>query len=329
MKSLKDSYLLREVSIPQDILDRLGGHQAIQRQRLESKLLAGQESFARGDFHYKRYISINIAARRSIQLCGLSNQALRNVFDIRVVENEVILPRLPKSFDGFRLLHLTDLHCDLHHDLMQTILKKMQGVKHDAVVLTGDYHNETIRPIDHSVAAMRSFIPFLHPVRFATLGNHDFLAMVPIFESQGLPFLLNEASAIERSGTHGIERIWICGVDDAHYFKSHDLTKARQGIPKGECAILLSHTPETFREAAALDYDLHLSGHTHGGQICLPGGIPILSNVHGCRSDQIKGAWREGGMLGYTSPGTGSAGVAARFNCPPEITLHILRAFSI
>ena len=90
--------------------------------------------------------------------------------------------------------------------------------------------------------------------------------------------------------------------------------------------ILLSHSPETHREAAALGYDLQLSGHTHGGQICLPGGIPILHNAPGCRRELIAGPWREGSMLGYTSRGAGAAGVAARFFCPPEITIHTLRS---
>ena len=70
---------------------------------------------------------------------------------------------------------------------------------------------------------------------------------------------------------------------------------------------------------------LVLCGHTHGGQICLPGGIPLYRNAPGCRREHLAGSWREGAMIGYTSRGTGSAGVAARFCCPPEVTIHILR----
>lgn len=311
------------MSVPQHILDRLGPQRAARRLDLERRLLKKQVAQERGVFPIRRYLSINTLARLGISLCGLTERGFRNILDIQIVENEVILPELPEAFEGFRLLQLADLHCDIHPLLMRAICEKMQEVSHDAVVLVGDYHNEIMDPFEESLEAMRQFIPHLHPVRFAILGNHDYLAKVPVFEECGLPVLLNEAHSLERDG----KRLWICGVDDAHFFRTHDLALARAGIPDGEISILLSHTPETHKEAAHLEYHLHLSGHTHGGQICLPspsGGIPILNNTHGCRRELIAGPWREGAMLGYTSRGTGSAGVAARFNCPPEITLHIL-----
>jgi predicted MPP superfamily phosphohydrolase len=70
-----------------------------------------------------------------------------------------------------------------------------------------------------------------------------------------------------------------------------------------------------------------LSGHTHGGQICLPGGIAIVRNGR-CPPAQFVGPWSHHGLHGYTSAGTGSCGVAARFNCPPELTVHVLRCRS-
>lgn len=95
-------------------------------------------------------------------------------------------------------------------------------------------------------------------------------------------------------------------------------------MPAGEPAILLSHSPETWREAAALKFDLLLAGHTHGGQLCLPGGMPLVRNAPVPRR-LLAGPWTEGTLTGYTSRGTGACGVAARLFCPPEITLHTLR----
>jgi len=69
--------------------------------------------------------------------------------------------------------------------------------------------------------------------------------------------------------------------------------------------------------------DLMLAGHTHGGQICLPGGVPITLDSDLPRS-LGRGAWRYGGMQGYTSVGAGCSVVAVRLNCTPEITLHTL-----
>lgn len=71
---------------------------------------------------------------------------------------------------------------------------------------------------------------------------------------------------LEREG----KRLWFGGIDDPHFYKTHDLAQVRAGMPSDECAILLSHSPETFAEAAEEGFHLLLSGHTHGGQICPP-----------------------------------------------------------
>ena len=103
-----------------------------------------------------------------------------------------------------------------------------------------------------------------------------------------------------------------------------NIEKAALSIPRGEFSILLSHTPEVYRQAAHANFDLMLSGHTHGGQICLPGSIPIkLEAVLPRRMGA--GTWQYSDMTGYTSVGAGSSVVPVRLNCPPEITLHHLR----
>lgn len=87
--------------------------------------------------------------------------------------------------------------------------------------------------------------------------------------------------------------------------------------------MLLSHTPEIYRQAAHADFDLMLSGHTHGRQICLSGGVPITLGSTLPRRFGA-GAWTYHAMAGYTSVGAGSSIVAVRLNCLPEITLHHL-----
>ena len=313
---------MNERGIPRQIRERLGPEKTGCRLHLQEQLKNRKIAQGLGLFALVRHFSVNACVAAVITAFGLRERGLRNIMNIRVEEHEVYLPTLPQAFEGFRLLQLTDLHCDLDPGLMERISGVMTSVPHDAVVLTGDYHNDVRQPFDRSLEEMLALIPKLHPVRFAILGNHDFLEMVPILEDAGLPFLLNEATAIERAG----ERLWICGIDDPHFFQSHDLKQAREGIPAGDITVLLSHSPETYREAASLGYHLHLSGHTHGGQICGPGGFPIYRNAPGCRREHLSGSWREGKMTGYTSRGTGTAGVAARFHCPPEITVHILRS---
>ena len=103
--------------------------------------------------------------------------------------------------------------------------------------------------------------------------------------------------------------------------------KAAQHIPPDSTAILLSHSPEPYQRAAHAGFDLMLSGHTHGGQICLPGGVALMTNAD-CPRRFCKGAWHYHAMQGYTSVGSGSSVVGVRFNCPPAITLHHLRSGS-
>ena len=95
--------------------------------------------------------------------------------------------------------------------------------------------------------------------------------MVPGLEDMGIQMLLNETQATERGNHH----IYLAGIDDAHFYRVDNIEKAATEIPFGNFSILLSHTPEVYQQASYVDFSLLLSGHTHGGQICLPGGIPI------------------------------------------------------
>jgi predicted MPP superfamily phosphohydrolase len=135
----------------------------------------------------------------------------------------------------------------------------------------------------------------------------------------GIKVLLNESETIERGG----ECIHLAGIDDAHFYQMDNIEKAAAAIPHDEFSILISHTPEIYRQAAHADFNVLLSGHTHGGQICLPGGIPVTLDSVLPRS-MGSGPWKHHDMIGYTSVGAGVSVVPVRFNCPPEITLHHL-----
>jgi predicted MPP superfamily phosphohydrolase len=243
----------------------------------------------------------------------------RNFLDIRVVRNTVAIRHLPAAFEGFRLLQLSDLHLDIEPKLAGTIRSRLEGVEYDQCVITGDFRASTSGSFAPAIAATLELLPALKGPVYAILGNHDFIEMVHPLEEAGLRFLLNESVALERGG----ERVWLCGVDDPHFYEVDNMGRTCEGIPDGDVMILLCHAPESYRKAAALGFDLMLSGHTHGGQICLPGGIPLITNGN-CPRRLVRGAWREKGMQGYTSPGTGGCGVPVRFFCPPEITLHTL-----
>ncbi len=144
--------------------------------------------------------------------------------------------------------------------------------------------------------------------------------MVPDLEAMGIRMLLNECEPI----TRGAATIYLAGIDDAHYFRVDNIEKAASAIPHQSTSILLSHTPEIYRQAAHAGFDLMLSGHTHGGQICLPGSIPLTLSSALPRKFGA-GPWKYHEMAGYTSRGIGSSVVTVRINRLPEITLHRLK----
>jgi predicted MPP superfamily phosphohydrolase len=242
-----------------------------------------------------------------------------NAGKVELRRNTVRLPSLPSAFDGFTILHLSDLHVDISGPAMRRTAELVLDLDYDLCVLTGDYRGRTYgdcMPCLEGVARLRQE---LRGDIYAVLGNHDSIAMVPELEALGIRVLLNECVAIDRSRAS----IYLAGVDDAHFYRADNIEKAAAEIPQGYVSILLSHTPEIYRKAAHAGFDLMLSGHTHGGQICLPGGIPILLEADLPRVFAA-GAWRHAGMAGYTSVGAGSSVVPVRFNNRPEITLHKL-----
>jgi predicted MPP superfamily phosphohydrolase len=256
-----------------------------------------------------------------LTLTGLRERGRRNASSFELRENRLALPRMPAAFEGFALLHLTDLHLDLDAQHASRLADFVARVKCDACVLTGDYRFGARGAWEPAVESIAKLRPHLPASVHAVLGNHDSIRMVPALEQLGVRVLLNESVRIE---SHGAV-LHLAGIDDAHYFRTHDLRRAAQGIPGGACAMLLSHTPEPYREAAGCGFGAMLCGHTHGGQICLPGRVPMLTDSDAPRAF-ARGAWRYREMAGYTSAGCGCSVIDARFNCPPEVTLHRLAA---
>jgi predicted MPP superfamily phosphohydrolase len=299
---------------------RLGRLHARQRLGIESEHEA--QIFGQGInfFHVENWYSAHSLIRNTLRLAGLYGRGRRNAERILVKHNEIRSTALPPLFDGFTILHLSDLHVDMNEGAMRRLGELVDELDYDLCVLTGDYRGKTFGSIDSTIDGMAAVRAHLKGPIYGVLGNHDSIRMLPDLEAMGIRMLLNECETIAR----GEQRIHLAGIDDAHYFRVDNIEKAAEPIPDGEFSILLSHTPEIYRQAAHADFNLMLSGHTHGGQICLPGSIPIiLDSVLPRRLGS--GAWQYHGMNGYTSVGAGSSIIAVRLNCPPEITLHHLQ----
>jgi len=297
--------------------------------RLHAKLRLGIEAdheaqvFGQGInyFHIENLTLSRFVIEASLRLTGLYWRGRRNAARVEIRHNYVTLPQIPKAFDGFTILQISDLHVEMSRDAMAHLTAILKAISYDLCVLTGDYRGPSFGPYEAALETMSRISAELKKPAYGVLGNHDTVCMLRGLEEMGIRMLLNENATIKRNG----RCIYLAGIDDAHFYRADNIEKAVSGIPSDEFSILLSHTPEIYRQAALADFNLLLSGHTHGGQICLPGRIPItLDSV--LPRHMGAGPWKHRDMIGYTSVGAGTSIVPVRFNCPPEVTLHHLRA---
>lgn len=308
----------------QDILARLESRlgRVHARQRLGIEKDHERQIFGQGlnFFHPENWYSVQIGLRAVLKMTGLYWRGKKNTERIVVRHNLIEREDIPPAFEGFTILQLSDLHADKNAGPMRRLIELLGGIRYDVCVLTGDYRGETFGPFDAALQDMALVRARLREPVYGVLGNHDTICMVPGLEEMGIRMLLNECETITLDGQH----IHLAGIDDAHFYRADNIQNAASTIPHGEFSILLSHTAEIYRQAAHADFKLLLSGHTHGGQICLPGSIPItLDSV--LPRHMGRGPWNYHHMAGYTSVGVGTSLVEVRFNCPPEITLHHLQ----
>ena len=253
-------------------------------------------------------------------LSKVAKYAIDEANTLSVERVEISLPRLPKKLDGFRILHLSDIHhspfTGLDHIARAvTIASQLQP---DLVVLTGDYVSHEakfIAPVAKVLGELRARLGV-----FACLGNHDHWTDADLvtkhLEKAGIRVLTNEGTRIESDDSS----FWLCGVDD-HMVGKTDLPSALKGSFPDEFKLLLAHNPIIFRRAARAGVDLTLSGHTHGGQVRVRDNDQRLirrrrtAGLHQLKHSQI-----------YITRGIGTVVLPIRFQCPPEISVLELRA---
>jgi uncharacterized protein len=229
------------------------------------------------------------------------------------------LHKLKPALEGFKIVHMSDFHLHPYTQIefIRQAVAQANALKPDLVVLTGDYVQEGADSIFELAPALAA-LEARYGV-FTSLGNHDLWtdkATVQLgLKEARLPLLLNQGVSL---GV-GNATLYLAGLDDG-WSGQPDLTAAMANYPGGDTpAILLAHEPDladTFAQDERIG--LQLSGHSHGGQVRLPGlGAPILPPL-GKKYDQ--GLYRVGQMWLYTTRGVGLGPVPVRFNCPPEIT---------
>ena len=303
------------------LVERIGSAHAGQRMEMQAHYSALLLKGYHLHIHMEEFPAIAWLIKTLLKTTGLWPLAVKNTSQYRIVEHTVPIPHLPESFDGFRILHLSDLHIEGMIDKGQALQTALSTLQYDLCVMTGDFRFLTYGHYDKTLTLMESLVSTIQAPYGVTgiLGNHDWLEMVPGLERCGIRMLLNEAQALEK----GSDAIWLLGLDDVHYYETGDLEKAIRLAPTDAVRILLVHSPEIIPEASTAGMDLYLCGHSHGGQICLPGSQPIITHCR-CPRAYKAGPWQYQSMRGYTSRGVGTSLFPIRLFCFPEIIIHTL-----
>ena len=257
-----------------------------------------------------------------LKITGQFNKGLEKAKDIAVKKYDLIFPDLPDAFQDYSILHLTDLHLDTIPDFASILINTIKKVNYDICLITGDYKKETEGPFEHILNPLEMILKNINARDgiYGVLGNHDTYKMVAPFEKLGMRFLLNEHISIERNR----DQIQITGIDDPHHHYTNHALKAASDS-NGAFKIMLAHSPEFCHIAENNQYRLYLCGHTHGGQVCLPGGKPVITQLIN-EKDKVYGHWKINRMKGYTSAGCGTSGIPVRFNSQSEITIFRLKS---
>jgi uncharacterized protein len=288
------------------------------RRTIEAAMRSGRWKHAHEDSLVLRDHIARPILRTALKIAGVYSRGTRNALQLVVRHLRLEFQDLPESFDGFRILHLTDLHIDGMDGLAEIVAERIAGLHADLCVMTGDYRYEIAGPCDAVYPRLQTILSSVeaHHGVAAVLGNHDGSEMAGELENLGVRMLVNEAVEIRRGGA----RLWVIGVDDPHWYGCDDQDGALEGVPRDAFKVLLAHSPEMFEEAATAGIHLYLCGHTHAGQIRVPVIGGILTNAD-CPRSYTQGVWQHGSMLGYTSAGVGCSLLPVRYNCPPEIAL--------
>jgi uncharacterized protein len=252
-----------------------------------------------------------------LKLTPFFKKGFVNAQNIVLNKVDLYFDDLPAGFEGYTILHMTDLHLDSLPEMDKKICEKIDGLTVDLCVLTGDYRVGTRGGFKKILDMLHQIVPCIQQRDgiMAVLGNHDTCAMVEPFEMAGITMLVNETIDIDRGGS----RISVTGLDDPYYYYGEQSLQALKESPEG-FKIALVHAPSLFDLAADNGYSLYLTGHTHGGQICLPGGIPVIRHLRYGKK-YYRGVWHYAEMTGYTGQGVGVVGIPVRFNTQSEITL--------
>lgn len=254
--------------------------------------------------------------------------------EVQIVRRSFTMKDLPPGLKGLKVALLADLHRGpvVSYDYLEGVVKQVNSLEPDLILLPGDFVSKSNVYFADVTKLLKQLRPRI--ASLATLGNHDHWEgteeAIACVKAAGVELLHNSALHLtpERQLTRGTGSSGLClaGVDDV-WTGRPDLSQALAGVDQGVPCLLLSHNPDFAEDEAALAtglrVDLQVSGHTHGGQVVLPGVGPAttgsdfgLKYIYG----EAQGpAWKV-----FTTRGIGTSIVPVRVGAPPEIVLFEL-----
>ena len=233
------------------------------------------------------------------------------------LESDVPVSGLPQALDGLRVGLITDIHhsASVSADDVTRAVELLRSAAPDIVVLGGDYVTYGNRAYVEPVAELLAPLASAPHGSFAVLGNHD--------DDRDMPAALarQHFTVLKDQHTRLTVRGELLDVIGIRYWTRRipHLTQVFQGV--GPNSILLAHDPRRLTQAAQLDVPLVLSGHTHGGQIVLPG----LGTLTKKDFPILGGFMRQTNTSLFVSRGVGTVYVPVRINCPPDVAVLTLR----
>ena len=242
---------------------------------------------------------------------------------ITVSEYEILSSKLPESFSGYKIAQISDLHNKEFGKDNRRLLKKLEGIAPDIIVITGDIVDASKTDIPSALEFCKGVVK-IAPTYYVsgnhegTLGNYMFLESS--MESLGVKVLKNEAVELERNG----ERITLAGIKDS-VFGRLSADSISRIIDGGAYSILLSHRPERFSDYVTSGADLVFTGHAHGGQFRIPLVGGVIAPNQGLFPEYDSGLYESNGTNMLVSRGLGNSIIPIRINNMPEIVVAELR----
>lgn len=271
----------------------------------------------------RRFLKLGLSALVGTGLACAGYGAFLEPRQLEITRTTIWQDRLPQSFNGMKIAHFSDLHLGFHTGAEDA--KRLTGIinaeRPDLIVFTGDMVDGPAADMEQAVGPLSALQAPLGAV--SIVGNHDFddvSRLVSLQEKAGFTVLRNDNISLRRNG----QTIAVAGLDD-WLLGMPDPDKALKGIPDHRYTMLLMHEPDYADIAVNYPFDLQLSGHSHGGQIRMPG-IGVVFTPPGSKT-YIEGLYEVGRsrMPLYVNRGIGMTRLPFRFLCKPELSIITLR----